>query len=218
MLLQTFPSGPFSTNAYIVACPRTREAAIIDPAPNSFNQLTTFIESQQLKPKVLLLTHSHWDHIADAAPIKEKYALPVYIHPQDVENLETPGSDGLPCWINFAGVTPTNLMNENDVIEVGDLKFKVIFTPGHTPGGVCFYCAEEKVLLSGDTLFQGTIGNLSFPTARPSLMWPSLVKLGQLPPDTRVYPGHGEPTTIGDEKWLARAEQIFGADVDDDDF
>lgn len=213
MLLHTFPSGPFSTNAYIVACPRTREAAIIDPAPDSFNQLVSFIKSQQLKPKTLLLTHSHWDHIADAALIVEKYALPVYIHPLDAKNLESPGSDGLPCWINFAGVKPTHLIDEGDVIALGDLKFKVIHTPGHTPGGVCFYCTEEKTLISGDTLFQGTIGNLSFATARPELMWPSLAKLGQLPPDTRVYPGHGGQTTIGAENWLSRAEDIFGDDL-----
>jgi glyoxylase-like metal-dependent hydrolase (beta-lactamase superfamily II) len=214
MLIQIFPSGPFATNAYIVACPRTKEAAIIDPAPESFDALTSFIESQQLKPVALLLTHSHWDHIADAAPIQEKYHLPVYIHALDAKNLESPGSDGLPCWITIQGIKPTYLIIEGDSIPIGDLNFTVIHTPGHTPGGVCFYCPEEKTLLSGDTLFKGTIGNLSFPTARPSLMWPSLAKLALLPPDTKVYPGHGDPTTIGQEKWLSNAERIFG---DDDD-
>lgn len=214
MLLQIFPSGPFATNAYIVACPHTKEAAIIDPAPESFDALTSFIENHQLKPVALLLTHSHWDHIADAAPIQEKYQLPVYIHDLDAKNLESPGSDGLPCWITIQGIKPTYLIIEGDSIPVGDLNFTVIHTPGHTPGGVCFYCPEEKTLLSGDTLFQGTIGNLSFPTARPSLMWPSLAKLALLPPDTKVYPGHGDPTTIGQEKWLSNAERIFGNDDD----
>jgi glyoxylase-like metal-dependent hydrolase (beta-lactamase superfamily II) len=212
MLLHTFPSGPFGTNAYIIACPRTREAAIIDPAPESFHTLTSFIEKHQLKPKALLLTHSHWDHIADAAAIRDKYDLPVYIHPLDTKNLEKPGSDGLPCWIHIDPVTPTNLIEEGDAISIGDLKFQVIHTPGHTPGGVCFYCPEEKTLISGDTLFKGSIGNLSFATARPSLMWPSLAKLALLPPDTKVYPGHGESTTIGNERWLDRAEKIFGSD------
>ncbi|HEV8052109.1 MAG TPA: MBL fold metallo-hydrolase, partial [Parachlamydiaceae bacterium] len=209
------PSGPFGTNAYIVACPRTREAAIVDPAPDSFKSLTKFIEKNQLKPKVLLLTHSHWDHIGDAAAIKDKYNLPVYIHPLDVKNLETPGTDGLPCWIHIEPVIPTDLIDEDDTIAVGDLKFKVIHTPGHTPGGVCFYCPEEKTLLSGDTLFKGSIGNLSFATARPSLMWPSLAKLNLLSPDTKVYPGHGDSTTLGSEKWLSRAKELFG-DPDSD--
>jgi len=212
MIIKTFPSGPFSTNAYVVACPHTLAAAIIDPAPNSLEAITSFITREKLKPVALLITHSHWDHIADAAAIAARYQLPVFIHKLDKENLESPGSDGLPCWITIPPLTPTNLIREGDTIPVGNLTFTVIHTPGHTPGGVCFYCPEEKVLFSGDTLFKGTIGNLSFSTARPELMWPSLTKLSLLPPETRVFPGHGDPTTIGHEKWLARAEEIFDND------
>jgi glyoxylase-like metal-dependent hydrolase (beta-lactamase superfamily II) len=76
------------------------------------------------------------------------------------------------------------------MISVGKLQLQVIHTPGHSPGGVCFYLADQKTLISGDTLFRGTIGNLSFPTARPKLMWSSLKRLAQLPQDTKVYPGH----------------------------
>ncbi len=86
---------------------------------------------------------------------------------------------------------------------------KVIHTPGHSPGGVCFYLPSEKILFSGDTLFRGTIGNLSLPTARPDLMWDSLKKLAALPPETKVYPGHGGPTTISAEKWIAHAKGKF---------
>ena len=129
-----------------------------------------------------------------------------------INYLEFPGSDGLPCWIKIEGVVPTHLINEGDSLVIGDLHFSIIHTPGHTPGGVCFYCAQEKLLLSGDTLFKGTIGNLSFSTGRPEQMWPSLAKLALLPSDTQVYPGHGEKTTIGNEKWLDKAEEIFGND------
>lgn len=210
MIIRAFPSGPFETNAYVVACPQTKAAAIVDPAPDSFKAITAYIEKEQLNPVALLITHSHWDHIGDAATIVNQYKIPVFIHRLDVDNLKSPGADGLPCWLDIPGVTPTRLIDENDSIPIGTLIFKVIHTPGHTPGGVCFYCQEEKTLLSGDTLFKGTIGNLSFPTARPSLMWPSLAKLAALPPDTHVFPGHGEPTTIGTEKWLSRAEEVFG--------
>lgn len=212
MIIQAFPSGPFETNAYVAACPRTHAAAIIDPAPNSTKAIVSFLTNKQLKPVALLITHSHWDHIGDAAAITKRYQLPVFIHELDKENLESPGSDGLPCWISIPPVIPTHLIKEGEIIPVGDLKFTVIHTPGHTPGGVCFYCPEEKILFSGDTLFQGTIGNLSFATARPNQMWPSLTKLSLLPPDTQVFPGHGDPTTIGHEKWLARAEELFGND------
>lgn len=209
MIIETFPSGHFETNAYVVACPHTRQAGIIDPAPGSFKKITSFIEHEQLKPVLLLLTHSHWDHIAEAHQIKQKYHIPVCIHALDAPNLETPGEDGLPCWISIEGVSRPRLIDEKSSIDIGDLHFKIIHTPGHTPGGVCYYCPKENVLFSGDTLFKGTIGNLSFPTAEPELMWPSLDKLAKLPLETRVYPGHGPSTTIGHEKWLPRAREIF---------
>lgn len=210
MIIQAFPSGPFETNAYVIACPDTRQAVIIDPAPGSFSQLVDFIAQKALQPAAIWLTHSHWDHIVDTAAVKAKYDIPVSIHLQDAPNLERPGADRLPCWVSIEGVTPDYLLQEGDRLAVGNLKFEVIHTPGHTPGGVCFYCPAEEVLISGDTLFKGTIGNLSFPTCCPDLMWGSLDKLAKLPPQTRVFPGHGPATTIGGEKWLPNARQIFG--------
>lgn len=210
MTIAVFPSGPFETNAYVLHCPDTKTACIIDPAPDSLRAIQTYIEAHGLKPEKLLLTHSHWDHIADAAPIINIYGLKTYIHPLDAPNLEHPGSDGLPCWVSFKGVKPDVLLKEGDSIEAGHITLKVIHTPGHSPGGVCFYDSKNALLLSGDTLFKGTIGNLSFPTAQPDLMWPSLKKLAKLPPETKVFPGHGPATTIGQEGWLENAEQLFG--------
>lgn len=210
MIIQTFPSGPFETNAYIAACPTSRQAVIIDPAAGSFSSIANYISKHSLKPIAIWLTHSHWDHIVDTAAVKAKYGVPVFIHALDTGNLENPGSDRLPCWVVIEGVVPDGNFAEGDHLKVGDLDFQVIHTPGHTPGGVCFYCPSEKVLISGDTLFKGSIGNLSFPTARPDLMWPSLDKLARLPPDTRVFPGHGPATTIQAESWLPRAREIFG--------
>lgn len=210
MIIQVLPSGPLATNAYVVACPETRQAAIIDPAPESFEMICDYLAEYQYVPVKLLLTHSHWDHIADVKMVKEKYHLPVYIHSNDASNLIKPGSDGIPCWISIDGVKPDHLIAEGDVIEVGDLSFRVIHTPGHTPGGVCFYNKTQGVLISGDTLFQGSIGNISLPTSNPKLMWESMKKLAKLPPETRVFPGHGPSTTIGDEEWLPNAEQFFG--------
>lgn len=213
MNIKVFPSGPFDTNAYVISCPTTLEAVIIDPAPKSASSIIDYISQFHLKPSKILLTHSHWDHIGDVAEIKQKYHIPLYMHELDASNMEFPGSDGLPCWINIEGVKPEHLVKEGDIIPVGQLEFKVIETPGHTPGGICFYSKENNVLISGDTLFKGTIGNISFPTARPYLMWKSLSKLASLPSETRVFPGHGPHTTIGAEHWLARAEEMFGDDV-----
>lgn len=210
MLIQSIPSGPFETNAYVLACPETRKAAVVDPAPDSADKIITYLTKNQLTPDKILLTHSHWDHIADTAVLKKKFNIPVYIHSLDVPNLLEPGADGLPCWLDIEGVQPDRLIKEGDEIAIGNLKTRVIETPGHTPGGVCFYFEEPAVLISGDTLFKGTIGNLSFGTARPHLMWDSLKKIAALPARTAVYPGHGPATTIGAETWLNRAEEYFG--------
>ncbi len=163
-----------------------------------------------LKIEKCLLTHSHWDHIAEAAILKNEFGIPLYIHEEDAPNLITPGTDGLPHLFPIKGVHPDHFLYNGEVIQLGDLKIQVIHTPGHTPGGVCFYIAQEKVLISGDTLFRGTIGNLSFTTARPHLMWESLKTLSKLPKETRVIPGHGPETTIGAESWLSNAKELFG--------
>lgn len=210
MIIQAIPSGPFETNAYIVACPITKEAAIVDPSPDSSEAIIAFIQKNHLHPVKLFLTHSHWDHTADVTAIRSKYPIPIYIHPLDLPNLESPGADGLPSWLNIPSNKADFLLHEGDIIPVGKMKFEVIHTPGHSPGGVCFYCKDEDVLLSGDTLFKGTIGNISFPTSNAQNMWLSLAKLAKLPPLTRVFPGHGASTTIGKETWLANAESIFG--------
>lgn len=210
MSYAVFPSGPFQTNAYVFYCPETREAVFIDPAPGSQETLVDFAKANDLHPKEIWLTHSHWDHIADVGKLCRLYQIKPAIHADDVANLESPGIDQLPCWIEIEPITGAHLLKEGEALTVGQLKAQVIHTPGHTPGGVCFYVKELGLLFSGDTLFRGTIGNLSFPTARPALMWQSLAKLGKLPSDTLVLPGHGQATTIGAEPWLLRAEEFFG--------
>lgn len=210
MIIEILPSGPFETNAYVVGCPVTRKAAIIDPGVESASKVAHALDKHQLSPEKIILTHSHWDHIGDVAPLVEKYHIPVLIHPSDAPNLKEPGSDGLPMWYAIRGVVPDQFIEEGDLIPVGDLLFRVIHTPGHTPGGVCLFCDKEGVLLSGDTLFKQSIGNISFPTANADDMWRSLKKLEKLPAQTRVYPGHGPSTTIGEESWLPRAREYFG--------
>lgn len=210
MIIQAFPSGPLETNAYVIACEATKKAAIIDPAPGSFDSISAYIKHNQLIPQLVLLTHSHWDHTADASKCKKAFNIPLWVHAADAKNVETPGSDELPCWMIIEGVKVEHFVEENERFNVGDLDIKVIFTPGHTPGCVCYYIQQANTLFSGDTLFKGSIGRLDLPTGRPELMWESLEKLAQLPKETVVYSGHGSRTTIGKEKWLANAKEIFG--------
>lgn len=210
-LIFTLPSGIFATNAYLLACLETKKAAIIDPGQESTGPVLNYLRKQDLNPEKILLTHSHMDHIADVKALKVACDnIPVYIHGNDAPNLRNPGSDGLPLMFTVTPCEPDVFINDGDVIEVGNIKLQVIHTPGHSPGGVCFYDAKNHLLFSGDTLFQGTIGNLSFPTSNPSLMWLSLKKLATLPLETKVFPGHGPSTTIGEESWLSEAQKHFG--------
>ena len=166
-------------------------------------------EASGLRIEKILLTHSHWDHFADAAFLKEKTQALLYVHPLDAENVEAPGSDGLPQFFPIRAVKVDRRLQEGEIIEVGPLKLEVIHTPGHSPGGVCFYLASEGILFAGDTLFRGSIGRLDLPTGDSDKMWPTLQKLAKLPPKTRVVPGHGPDTEIGKEAWLPRAEEFF---------
>ncbi|MDB2614304.1 MBL fold metallo-hydrolase, partial [Chlamydiales bacterium] len=194
MLIKKFTSGPVATNAYVVSCEETQFAWIIDPAPGSAPLIYKYLEEKSLKPKAIILTHSHWDHMGDAAEIKRKLSLPVSIHKDDEANLKKPGADKLPLFFEIEGVTPDNYLQDGDDLSLGIHRFKVIHTPGHSPGSLCLFEEKERVLFSGDTLFQGSIGNISFPTSNASKMWESLKKLELLPPETVVYSGHGENT------------------------
>ncbi len=208
-MLRVFPSGPLETNAYVFYCPATKIAAIIDPSLGSSQPILMFLQEEHLTAQLILLTHSHIDHTADASILKRALSLKIGVHFLDAPNVVAPGSDGLPRFLPVEPVEPDFFLNEGDVISIGHLQGQVIHTPGHSPGGVCFYFPSEGVLFSGDTLFKGTIGNISFPTAQPDLMWLSLEKLAKLDPKTKVYPGHGPSTTIGSEPWLKDAKHYF---------
>lgn len=210
MIIQAFSCGPFATNAYVIACQKTKSAAVLDPSPGSLPLLFQYLQDNGLLIEKIILTHSHWDHIADAAALQKKCSVPVYVHPLDKGNLEFPGSDCLPLMQPIEAVFGALPLEENEVISLGEIELRVLHTPGHSPGGICLFCEKEGILFSGDTLFKGTMGSISLPTANATAMWNSLHKLSYLPAATKVYPGHGPSTKIGDETWLSQAERIFG--------
>lgn len=209
MKVLSFPTGPYATNMYIICCKDIPDAVIVDPGAKSLEMILKTVQEHSLKPIAIWLTHSHWDHIVDAAKIKKEFSLPIYMHEEDRGNLEKPGSDGVPMAVPvFEGTTPDHLIKDGDLLTVGKFSFKVIHTPGHTPGGVCFYCQKEKTLFSGDTFYRGLIGSLSLPTSQAERMWQSLAKIAILPSDTIVFPGHGPSTIIKDEPWLSNAKKM----------
>jgi len=208
MLISVFPSGDFSTNAMILSCEETGEAVVIDPAPGSQKAIFAEITKKKLTPVAIWLTHSHFDHIGDLAAVKKALGVPVFVHKEDRANVEKPGSDGVPLWFHVEQTPVDGEFGES--VSFGKVEGKVIHTPGHTPGGVCFYFPKESVLIAGDTLFDGSIGRLDLPTGESEKMWKSLEKLAKLPPETRFYPGHGPDSTIGQQPWLKNAKQLFG--------
>ncbi len=210
VILEVFCSGPAFTNCVLLACPKTHKGAIIDAPFGASRQLLQRVEELKISIAMLLITHSHWDHIAEMALLKQTFPdVPIYIHRADEPNLRTPGVDGLPMICEVKGVLPDHRVSDGQKLQLGELLIEVIHTPGHSPGSVCFFLPQEKILISGDTLFKGTIGNINFPTSNPNQMWLSLERLAKLPSDTRVIPGHGEETTIGKEQWLSNARAYF---------
>ncbi len=209
MTVQCFASGPLDTNGYVVSCPETGKAAIIDVPFDVEGQIISYLREKKLTPDKIILTHSHWDHFGGLAALRKEIPVPVYVHAADAPNIVQPGADGLPLLFPVEGHCPEHQVTEGDEIPVGNLSFRVIHTPGHSPGGICLYCEEKGILFSGDTLFKGTIGSLSLPTARAEDMWHSLKKLAALPPETKVYPGHGGETVLRREGYLKNAEEIF---------
>jgi len=210
MILEIFNSGPLETNAILLACEKTKKAIAIDPAYGSKDKIINKAKKLGVSIEKIYLTHSHWDHIADLAALKKELQCPVFVHKDDKENVENPGSDGLPLFFGIAGTKVDEFLEEGQTHQIGELEFTVFHTPGHCPGAVCFYFEKQELLISGDTLFKGSFGNLSFPGCDEDKMFASLKKLAKLPKQTVVIPGHGPNTTIGNEPWLENAKDYFG--------
>lgn len=209
MILNKFPFGPFETNAILVACEATKKAAVIDPSYGSTEAICRKCDDLGLTVEKILITHSHWDHIADVHALAQKTGAAVYVHPLDALNLEQPGQDGIPLLFPIQGTKPDFLIGHGEQLMIGDILCQVIHSPGHSPGSVCYFAPDKKVLFTGDTLFEGSIGNLHLPTSQPEKMWESLQAILQLPQNTRIVPGHGPDTTLAQENWLSRAKEIF---------
>ena len=192
MQIQAFTVGVLSTNYYVVSCPETREAIIIDPgfgASYEGEQIIRYVDAGTLKVKFIVNTHGHFDHINGDVVLKRKYVVPVCIHRYDAQSLNDLGGD----------IPPDNvLLEDGEVVKFGQVMLKVMHTPGHTPGGISF--VGEKIVFTGDTLFAGGIGRTDFEGGSDRDMRRSLKKLLGLPNNYSVYPGHGFVSTIGEEK------------------
>ena len=204
MHIESFTFNAFQERCTVIS-DNAGNCAIFDPGCGSDSEtasLKDYISTNGLKPACIMLTHSHFDHVLGVAVLLETFeGIPVYMHPADKATLENNTYFTRLFDVQTPESFQTADITEGSVVKVGDLSFEVIETPGHTPGGVCFLERNEKVLVSGDTLFAGSIGRTDHPGGDyDALMKGIFEKLMVLDGDIRVIPGHGPETSIADER------------------
>ncbi len=213
MHIQSFCAGTLQTNCYTLLDAQSGRFVLIDAPPESTSEVVAFARDRNACLEAIWLTHSHWDHIAEIATLiqllgrqrepGERFSIAV--HELDAGNLKSPGSDGIAPPIAISSCEPTRLLRDGQMLEFAGVSFRILHTPGHSPGSICLYCEEKAMLFTGDTLFRGKMGSLSLPTAQPSAMMHSLRTLMQLPPATSIFPGHGPSSTLQEERaWMQK--------------
>ena len=190
----TIQVGGFEVNCSILS--ENRKAWIVDPGQEA-ERIIDLLAKKGLEPAAILLTHGHFDHISGIPGLLKKFPdLPVYVHEKDAQMFGHPLNQLPPEYTSF--VKPRSLKTLDKLEGLEELE--ILETPGHTPGGVYYYFPKDKLLLSGDTLFAGSVGRTDLPGGDMATLMDSLQKLTALPDDTLVIPGHGLHTTIAAEK------------------
>ena len=192
--------GPVCTNCYLLVNHKTGELLVVDSGDQA-QLIEKQIEKTGAKPVAILLPHGHFDHAGAAEELADKYQISIYAHEAERETLEDPG-------LNLCGMIGEHkvyhadiFVKDEEVLNLAGFSIRVFFTPGHTIGGCCYYIADEKILFSGDTLFQESVGRTDFPRGSASdLIRAIREKLMPLPDDVTVYTGHDESTLIGYER------------------
>lgn len=189
------------TNCYVIQDENTKETMVIDPG-GEVEKIIELLDILNGSLKYIYLTHCHGDHIGGVQELKEKKGGKILIHLDDAEGLYMPDVNlGDYLGLNIENLNADSRLNDEDVLHIGEIQFKVIHTPGHTAGGSCLYLEKEKLVFSGDTLFKGMWGRTDLPTGNMNQIIQSICnKLLVLPDDTIVYPGHGLPTRVKDEE------------------
>ncbi len=191
MLIKTIPVGQLETNCYIVTNEQTLACVVIDPGDES-NAILDYLERNHLRCEAIFLTHGHYDHVGAADTVAEETGAPVYMNERDDSRL----SDD-PHMQYSLGKNGRNY-DDGETVEAAGLRFTVLATPGHTPGGVTLQC--QDVLFTGDTLFKGSCGRTDLPGGDMDTELASLRRICELPGDYEVYPGHMDPSTLERER------------------
>ena len=198
MIIKKLVVGPLEENSYVVADEKTKQALVIDPGDEP-DRIIELIKNNAFEVKAIICTHAHFDHIGAVGDVKKVTGAKVLIHESDME-LYRGAKDQAAFWgYDLDDIPePDGFLNEGDEVRIGNLTFKVLHTPGHSPGGICLY--GEGVVFTGDTLFQGSVGRTDFHGGDMAKLKESFKRLLGLPEDTTVLSGHGPETTIRREK------------------
>jgi hydroxyacylglutathione hydrolase len=193
--------GPAATNVHILADGRTNEAIAIDTAIPSLAWIRDELTARGWTLKLIVSTHGHWDHIGDNAAVAAATGADIAVHPLDRDRLLRPQ----PLWAPFEipPSVPAVELAEGGEVRFGEIRLRVLHTPGHTAGSVCLQSIDDGLLLSGDTLFAGAWGRVDLAGGSAEAMVESITRLTELEDPVAVLPGHGPPTTIGRERpWM----------------
>lgn len=202
--IKSFEFSPIQENTYILYN-EFNDCLIIDPGcyfDEEKDALVVFIEEKKLKPVMLVNTHCHLDHVFGNKMVAERYSLQLQLHKNEQAVLEFAPASGLMYNMPFDNYSGEFIfLNEGDIIRLGDDELKVLFTPGHSPGSISFYCEKQHFIISGDALFMNSIGRTDLPGGDHGQLIKSIKEnLLVLPDETKVYSGHGPVTTVGAER------------------
>ncbi len=198
--MQSMVLGMVGTNCYLLINTQTRETVIFDPGDEG-ERIARYMEREGLKPAAILLTHGHFDHIMGVPALVSKYGLPVYVHEEEAALMADPAQNACAMIGASVSLKADRLIKDNDVLTLAGAAIRVLYTPGHTKGGVSYYIEDIHAVVCGDTLFEGSIGRTDLPTGSMGTLIRSIrEKLFVLDDDVTVLPGHGGQTTIGWEK------------------
>jgi hydroxyacylglutathione hydrolase len=200
-----FTFSPFAENTYVVSDSQTRDAVIIDAGcytPTEENLLAQYIQNKNLRVQALWHTHCHLDHVFGAEFVRKKWQVEAFAHSLEAQQMaffpKAAEMYGIP---NIKPSQIDKLLPETGTLRIGNSELQILFVPGHSPGHLAFYAEKEGFCINGDVLFNGSIGRTDLPYGNHETLIKSIhTQLFALPDDTKVYCGHGEPTTIGKEK------------------
>lgn len=205
MTIKTFTVNPFAMNCYVYWDENTKEGIIIDPgAYEDFekNEILNYINSNGIIIRLILLTHGHIDHIMGNKWAKDTFNVPVLMNREDMPLIERAMDQAAMFGVSFPKPPPPDkFIDENDTVKFSNTEFKLLHTPGHSPGSICFVDENEKVIFGGDTVFRGSIGRTDLWLGDIDVLLNSIhSKILVYPDDYIIYPGHMDETTIGEEK------------------